>query len=132
MRLRTGAHHLAIETGRWSRPSVPREDRKCLYCDAGVVEDELHFLFECQAYEHIRRNYQADLFSVFSGDIPFVEAARANPALVRRFMDSEHASRVARYVFECVEHRRTANEATMSSEDMSGSSGFEVDDDSIV
>ena len=27
IRLRTGAHHLAIETGRWSRPSIPREER---------------------------------------------------------------------------------------------------------
>jgi len=122
MRLRTGAHHLAIETGRWSRPSVPREDRKCLHCDADVVEDELHFLFECQAYEHIRQNYQADLFSIFDGGVSAAEATRADPALVRRFMDFQPASRVARYVFECVEYRRTANEATMSSEDISGSS----------
>ena len=35
IRLRTGAHHLAIETGRWRRPSVPREDRLCTRCTSG-------------------------------------------------------------------------------------------------
>ena len=32
MRLRTGAHHLAIETGRWQRPTVPRDECVCLRC----------------------------------------------------------------------------------------------------
>ena len=47
MRLRTGAHHLAIETGRWSRPSIPREERLCPRCTSGVVEDEVHLLCVC-------------------------------------------------------------------------------------
>lgn len=129
IRLRTGAHHLAIETGRWSRPSIPREERLCPRCTSGVVEDEVHLLFECSAYEHIRQAYQSDLFSIFAPDVPVGEAARADPALVKRFMDSDPAWKLARYVFECMEHRREYGRAVMSSEESDGSSS--VDDSSL-
>ena len=66
---------------------------------------------------------------MFNGDVSVTEATQADPALVRRFMDFQPASRVARYVFECVEYRRTANEATMSSEDISGSTSDMDDSD---
>ena len=52
MRFRTGAHHLAIETGRWARPKLPRQHRVCSKCSCTVVEDEVHFLFECPAYDY--------------------------------------------------------------------------------
>ena len=82
-------------------------------------------LFECSAYEHIRQNYQSDLFSIFAPDVPVGEAARANPALVKRFMDSDPAWKLARYVFECMEHRREHGRAVMSSEESCGSSSVE-------
>lgn len=44
MRLRTGAHHLAVETGRWSRPVIPRQFRTCSKCTQTIVEDEMHLL----------------------------------------------------------------------------------------
>ena len=54
-RLRMGSHHLAVETGRWERPrKVPRAQRVCLLCNVGAVEDEMHFLFECQGLEGVR------------------------------------------------------------------------------
>jgi hypothetical protein len=54
MRLGTGAHHLAIETGRWQRPIVPRDERLCSRCTRHAIEDELHVLLECPAYQQIR------------------------------------------------------------------------------
>ena len=89
----------------------------------------MHFLFECPAYERIRQNYQADLFSIFAPNIPVGEAARTDPALVRRFMDSDPAWKLARYVFECMEHRRESGRVIVSSEESFGSSS---DDDSIL
>ena len=65
-----------------------------------MVEEEVHLLFECPAYEHVRQNYQADLFSIFAPDVSVEEAARTDPALVRRSMDSDPAWKVAQYVHE--------------------------------
>ena len=76
MRFRTGAHHPAIETGRWARPKLPRQHRVCSFmldiqtcskCSRKVVEDEVHFLFECPAYDRIREKYSTVLFAQFGG-----------------------------------------------------------------
>ena len=40
-------HRLRIEVGRHTRPSTPRAARLCERCTDGVIEDELHFLFDC-------------------------------------------------------------------------------------
>ncbi len=45
-RLRTSAHGLKIEIGRYTLPHpTPVEDRVCDFCD--VLEDEVHFLIDC-------------------------------------------------------------------------------------
>jgi hypothetical protein len=54
----TGSHNLEIECGRWSRPPVPRENRKCRCCNLNVVEDECHFVFECSLYQHLRHEFE--------------------------------------------------------------------------
>ena len=51
-RLLTSSHRLGIETGRWQRPLVPREDRK--YPTCSKLDDEYHFLLECTALKQLR------------------------------------------------------------------------------
>ena len=51
-RLRTSSHRLGIETGRWRRPVLPREQRKCPRCDK--IDDEYHFLLECCILKDLR------------------------------------------------------------------------------
>ena len=105
MRLRTGAHHLAIETGRWSRPVLPRQRRTCTKCTQTVVEDELHLLFECPAYVRIREKFENVLFSKFGGCRQATRTMRNDVAQVRQFMDQEPTYQVAKFVFECFEFR---------------------------
>ena len=50
--IRGGSNNLRIETGRWER--VPVEERVCIFCERGVVEDEYHFLCECEAWQEER------------------------------------------------------------------------------
>jgi hypothetical protein len=55
-KIRLGCLELRIETGRYARPRLPAEARLCQVCDNNEqkVEDEYHFIFECQKYEHER------------------------------------------------------------------------------
>ena len=55
-RLRVASHRLEIETGRWHKPNrTPIEERKCLFCNC--LEDEFHFVLECQLYQDLRNEY---------------------------------------------------------------------------
>ena len=52
--LRTSSHTLAIEYGRYTRPKTKIEDRKCSSCH--ILEDERHFLIECNINQAGREN----------------------------------------------------------------------------
>ena len=55
-KLRVASHRLEIEVGRWARPNrVPIADRKCRTCNS--IEDEFHFLLECNLYNDLRVQY---------------------------------------------------------------------------
>jgi len=49
-RLQISNHNLKIETGRCNLPSLPVNERTCFNCP-DKVKDELHFLFNCPAYQ---------------------------------------------------------------------------------
>jgi hypothetical protein len=52
--LRFGILPIHIETGRFTRK--PLEERTCNICNNGEVEDEEHFLLNCDKYQHLRDN----------------------------------------------------------------------------
>ena len=47
-RLLCSSHRLRVETGRWLRPKIPRNNRKCTICNK--IDDEFHFLLECKLH----------------------------------------------------------------------------------
>ena len=53
-KLRISAHKLKIETGRYTVPITPRNQRTCDYCknilQYDIVEDELHAISSCPSY----------------------------------------------------------------------------------
>ncbi len=57
--LRLGILPLRIETGRYSNLEV--KDRTCLICDTNNVEDEEHFLFNCEFYSNERSTFETGL-----------------------------------------------------------------------
>jgi hypothetical protein len=57
-KIRTNSHELHSETGCWSIPKTPRDERVCHLCDTKKVEDEKHFLLDCPTYTHIRSHFQ--------------------------------------------------------------------------
>ena len=54
-RWRLSSIPIKVETGRYKRPPIPRENRLCSICF--IVEDEEHVLLRCPLYQSIRINY---------------------------------------------------------------------------
>jgi hypothetical protein len=52
---RIGSHDLEIEKGRYN--NTIRENRICKLCDTNTVEDEYHFLLNCNYYSDLRAAY---------------------------------------------------------------------------
>ncbi len=62
--LRAGVLPLHVETGRFTRINI--EDRVCNVC--GVLEDELHFIFDCTLYTDLRLTFYQSIsnFNIMS------------------------------------------------------------------
>ena len=61
-RLRGGVTKLRIETGRFTRPKLPVEERVCLVCNNGAVENEEHFLVDCVQFSNTRKELLSKCF----------------------------------------------------------------------
>ena len=48
-------HNLNIETGRYY--NIDRNERFCNMCNTQSIEDEYHFILECDKYKDIRKTY---------------------------------------------------------------------------
>ena len=76
LRLRTFNLHLACHTSKWRAAGC----QICPVCDLDVVEDEMHFLCSCPAYNGLRRQYV----------VPSVDSAapmrQPGPAALARFV----------------------------------------------
>ena len=55
--IKTNSHELRSDTGWWSIPKTPSNDRICQICDSKQVEDEKHFLLDCPTLTHIRSQF---------------------------------------------------------------------------
>ena len=54
-RFRMSNHNLLIEKGRYVRPRLDRNERKCFNCK-DEIEDEYHFIIKCPLYTNERRD----------------------------------------------------------------------------
>ena len=50
---RSGALPLPVETGRYSRPQIPLNERLCKFCNTNSVENEIHCLMLCPLYLYL-------------------------------------------------------------------------------
>jgi hypothetical protein len=75
-RLYLGAHELEIERGRFKGGArQARAQRVCKCCDLGIIEDEMHMLLECPAWQGFRQ--AAWVFTNDPGGEPSMERMRA-------------------------------------------------------
>ena len=64
-KLRISAHTLQIETGRYTRPKTPIDQRTCQVCNTKAIEDKIHFATGCNEYHEIRNTLYSDLAANF-------------------------------------------------------------------
>ena len=57
VKLRISNHSLLVETKRYSRPKILRENRICEFCHLNEVEDETHLLFYCPQHTTFRGTF---------------------------------------------------------------------------
>ena len=57
VKLRASAHPLRIQTGRYTRNNIPREERYCLCCNQRDIEDEFYFICVCSCSRLLRQKY---------------------------------------------------------------------------
>ena len=60
-KLRISAHKLDIEMGRYAKPKVAPENRKCQQCSLNKIEDEFHMFMECPFYAMERNKFVSEL-----------------------------------------------------------------------
>ena len=54
-KFRCSDHNLMIQVGR--HKNIALENRTCTKCSANYIEDEVHLLIDCSAYQNLRRQY---------------------------------------------------------------------------
>ena len=84
IKLRMSSHRLEVEAGRWVKLNrIPLNERKCFFCD--VLEDEFHFVLECQAYKKLRKTYISKYFWKRPNMFKFIELINStNTRCIRR------------------------------------------------
>ena len=55
IKLRISNHKLMIEIGRYNQTT--KDNRYCPFCGSNLIEDEVHFLFQCPTYSMIRNKF---------------------------------------------------------------------------
>ena len=66
-KFRLSAHSLAIEKCRYS--NIERQNRVCLSCDTGEVENEYHFFSTCPHYISLRKTFLQKVKGILSTTI---------------------------------------------------------------
>jgi hypothetical protein len=97
MRFRLGCTENMVNANRHQGEArVPRADRHCPCCQAGVMEDELHMVLECPLYQDIRIEYPHLLNDAVSPD----------EQMARLFSDHDHQVDVANFIAAIVSRRK--------------------------
>lgn len=79
-KLRLSSHKLQIEIGRYSRND--RNQRVCLICNSGDIEDEYHFIIVCPVYNQLRSLYIKRYYYSRPSVYKFTEMMNSNKKIV--------------------------------------------------
>ena len=76
-KLRLSVHKLEIETGRHQRTKVDHGKMICTLCSTSEVENEIHFLIQCNLYKQFTR-----LRKDFHNSLNFIDKQSAEQSYI--------------------------------------------------
>ena len=97
-RLRLSNLTLRVQTGRYSRNRIVREERYCICCNTLDIEDEFHFVCICPCYNAIRSKYIKTYFCKRPSVYKFIELLKSK--------NKNDLVRVSLYVKEALSIRK--------------------------
>ena len=101
--LRAGILKINIELGRMARLKV--EERLCPICNCGAVEDELHFVFICDAYHNIRFKFLKTLQD--RNLITFIDISdEGKPIQTLKLISENFPKLLTKYILDCMDIRK--------------------------
>ena len=103
-KLRVSSHKLEIEVGRWKK--LPREERICINCNLGKVENETHFLFECPKYNQKRTTMSKFLKERLGIDMQKKQEQFKNLQLLFFTGELSTINALGKYIYECFQERQ--------------------------
>lgn len=99
-KLRISSHHLAIETGRYTRPITPRNERFCKSCTLQALGDEFHFMLICPKFD-VQRNAMFQSLSEFTSLVNQADHNTFSILMNYCHGDSEVAKIICEFVHVC-------------------------------
>jgi hypothetical protein len=117
IRFRCGSHDLKVVTGRWQE--VERKHRVCTKCLDQAVEDEMHVVLKCQAYEPLRSRFYK-LFEFITNRSDEEKFDASDDLDMRSFMN-QHPRLTAYFIHLCLKARRELPDIPTPSEDLAES-----------
>ena len=98
-RLRLSVHPLRVQTGRYDRNRIPKNERYCLCCNSGDIEDEFHFICICPCFVDLRKQYLKKHYYQRPSMFKFLELISSNNKTV--------LYKISKYTKEALEIRKT-------------------------
>ena len=103
-KLRISNHNLLIERGRYCSPKLPREERLCSFCSECKLEDEKHFLLDCQFYNEDRNSLKLWPLVIKYIDFNKLDLTQKLEILFKN-SDPEFSAVFSKHVFTCMKKR---------------------------
>ena len=91
---RISNHKLMIEIGRYNQPT--NNNRHCPFCGCNVIEDEVHFLFQCPTYSMIRNKFYYKVKTL----IPNITELPVNGLINKLMNSSNYLEKIKRTFFK--------------------------------
>ena len=101
MKLKSGVLPLQLEVGRYK--GVKKELRFCKVCQSkNLIEDEVHFLFHCNALKYVRKPFLREMKKEVQG-----YATMSDTDKLKTFLSEEYIKRFAKWLVEMYATRRS-------------------------